>query len=146
MNVSDRYEPHTEQAAGEIIEGEAVIINLATGVYYSLNGVAGEIWRLVTERIDVASMVRGIVASYEIDEVTAGRDVTRVLEQLVAEGLIRPASLDASRGAAAPQTASRAPYVAPDVQIYRDMQDLLALDPPSPGLNGVVWKRSIEPA
>ena len=144
MNLSDRYEPHAEQAAGEIINGEAVVINLATGVYYSLDGVAGEIWRMVTERLDVQSMIDEIVASFEVEAAAAAHDLARVLDQLVEEGLIRQTGAGAAdAGPRSPRP--RAPYVAPAVQIYRDMQDLLALDPPSPGLDGVVWKRTTDP-
>ncbi len=144
MNLSDRYEPHAEQAAGEIINGEAVVINLATGVYYSLDGVAGEIWRMVTERLDVQAMIDEIVASFEVEAAPAAHDLARVLDQLVEEGLIR--RTDAGAADSGPRRSRpRAPYVAPAVQIYRDMQDLLALDPPSPGLDGVVWKRTTDP-
>jgi hypothetical protein len=143
LSSSDRYEPHPERSAGEIIEGEAVVINLATGVYYSFGGVAGTIWRMVTERFDVRAMAAELTASYDVEAADAERDVRRVLDLLVEEGVIRPAAAGAL---AEPRTpAARAPYVSPVVEIYRDMQDLLALDPPSPGLNGVVWKSSTDP-
>jgi hypothetical protein len=32
------------------------------------------------------------------------------------------------------------PYEAPVLNIYRDMGDLLALDPPTPGLYDIAWK------
>jgi hypothetical protein len=141
----DRYEPRAGDIAAEVIEGEAVIINLATGVYYSLDGVAGTIWRLVSDRLDVASIVNRLVASYEVDMADAERDVRNVLRQLLDEGLIEPAGAGAGAGPADPRPpADRAPYVTPAVEVFRDMQDLLALDPPSPGLNGVVWKRPTE--
>ncbi len=145
MTTSECYEPHPEQAAGEIIEGEAVVINLATGVYYSLNGVAGEIWRMVTERLPVTTMVEELTSGYDVDAETAARDVRRVLEELAGEGLVRPAAAGAVRAASA-ATGLRGTYVPPEIEIYRDMQDLLALDPPSPGLTGVVWKKPTEPA
>jgi hypothetical protein len=34
----------------------------------------------------------------------------------------------------------RAPYVPPALHIYRDMGQLLALDPPTPGLMDIDWK------
>ena len=143
MTNSDYYEPDPERAAGEIIDGEAVVINLSTGVYYSLNGVAGDIWRLVTERRAVASMVAELVARYDVAAADAERDLRRVLAQLVDEGLIRRTADGAD--VEAPAAGHRAAYLGPEVEIYRDMQELLALDPPSPGLNGVVWKRPAKP-
>ena len=35
---------------------------------------------------------------------------------------------------------SELPYEAPTLNIYRDMGDLLALDPPMPGLADMAWK------
>ena len=143
MNCADCYEPHPEHAAGEIIDGEAVVINLATGVYYSLNGVAGEIWRMVADRTSTASMVIALVASYDVERAVAERDLQGVLRQLVDEGLVRETIAGAAH-AHLNRPVTRAPYVPPAVEIYRDMQDLLALDPPSPGLNGVIWKRPLD--
>ena len=40
---SDPLEVNLERAAGDVIDGEAIIINLATGVYYSMQGIGGEI-------------------------------------------------------------------------------------------------------
>lgn len=145
MNPSDCHEPYPERVAAEVIEGEAVIINLETGVYYSLDGAAGTLWQMVGERLDVRSMVDALVDAYEVEASDAERDVRRVLEQLVEEGLVRRAAGTTERRAR-PAPPVRAPYVTPEVQAYRDMQDLLALDPPSPGLNGVVWKRTSESA
>ena len=34
----------------------------------------------------------------------------------------------------------KAPYEIPKLNIYRDMGDLLALDPPVPGLGDTPWK------
>jgi len=39
------------------------------------------------------------------------------------------------------QRREKKPYAAPQLQIYRDMQDLLALDPPAPGMNQIAWDR-----
>ncbi len=39
-------------------------------------------------------------------------------------------------------TDPRLPYTAPALEIFRDMQDLLALDPPMPGLSDIPWKKA----
>jgi len=38
----------------------------------------------------------------------------------------------------------KVPYEIPKINIYRDLGDLLALDPPVPGLGDTPWKESDE--
>ncbi len=139
---SDSLEPDPERAVGEVIDGEAIIINLVTGVYYSMQGIGGEIWSMICERRSARSMVEEIVARYDADAEQVQRDLDDVLAQLAAEELVR-ISADASSddgAAAALRSAARQRYKKPSLEIYRDMQELLALDPPAPGMNRIAWK------
>src|SRR5436305_10886164 len=138
LNPSDSFEPDAERAAGDVIDGEAIVINLATGAYYSMQGVGGEIWSMIAARRSALSMIEEIVASYDVDAETAQRDVEGVLEQLLGERLIRavPNGNGAHPVAVA---ATKRPYAAPRLEIYRDMEELLALDPPAPGMNQIAW-------
>lgn len=43
MRINDRRVTH------ELIEGKVIAINLETGCYYSLAGVAADCWRLLDE-------------------------------------------------------------------------------------------------
>lgn len=137
---NDRVEPELDRAAGEVIDGEAIIINLVTGVYYSMQGIGGVIWSMIEERRSVASMLEQIVASYDVDRDTARADLDAVLEQLAADGLVRVAPPDGNHAAPVTPSETKQPYVRPELQVYRDMEDLLALDPPAPGMNQIVWK------
>jgi hypothetical protein len=139
LNPTDHVEPNLDIAAAEVIDGEAIIINLATGVYYSMPGVGGDIWSMIASRQSVASMTDHIAAAYEVDAAEARRDLHALLDELLAESLI----LLTPNGNGAHPPAGAAPkkaYTAPVLQIYRDMEELLALDPPTPGMNEIVWK------
>jgi hypothetical protein len=43
-----------------------------------------------------------------------------------------------------PEQKDKLPYELPKLNIYRDMGDLLALDPPVPGLGDTPWKEPEE--
>jgi hypothetical protein len=137
LNATDSFEVNLDRAAGDVIDGEAIIINLETGVYYSMQGIGGELWAMLGERRSFGAMLETIVASYEVTSDEARRDVETVLGQLLEEGLIQPASSGDAR--ATPADAAKKPYARPELQVYRDMQDLLALDPPAPGMNQIAW-------
>jgi hypothetical protein len=129
LSSPDRYEPDPGRTAADSSRGSVVVVQLAAGVYYTLDGVAAVIWQMVIDGLGVPSMVETLVASYDVDPSQAGRDVRRVLDELEREGVIRAATAEAA--AAQPNApTSRAPYVTPVVGVYRGMQDLLALDPP----------------
>jgi Coenzyme PQQ synthesis protein D (PqqD) len=115
--------PNAEAVVAEVIDGEAVLIDLTTGVYYSLAGVGGSIWSL----IEAGSSVERIV------EAIAGQKLI-----VVAEG--GPAGL---RDPQAPPD-GKLPYDTPELKTYRDMGDLLALDPPLPGIREIPWTAPTE--
>lgn len=143
INPSDCLEVNTDRAAGDVIDGEAIIINLVTGVYYSMQGIGGDIWSMVDARRTVDSMVEEVVAHYDVAPDDARRDLDAVLGQLMDEGLIQLCGNGTGKGThAAVSGAARKPYQRPVLQVYRDMQDLLALDPPAPGMNQIAWNRS----
>lgn len=82
-----------------------------------------------------------VTGRYEVSRNQAEADVQRLAEELLQENLVvisengAPSRVNSH---AAPQ--ERSPYEAPNLNIYRDMGDLLALDPPTPGLGDTPWK------
>ncbi len=135
----DCLEPDLERAAGEVIDGEAIIINLATGVYYSMEGIGGEIWSMIEARHSAGSILEEILASYDVDPDAARRDLEAVLGQMLDDGLIRRIPGTGHNGQAVSRSRETKPYVQPRLQVYRDMEDLLALDPPAPGMKRIAW-------
>lgn len=138
LDSSDSLEVNLDRAAGDVIDGEAIIINLASGVYYSMQGIGGDIWSMLGAHHTVGSMLDRIVAAYDVSPGDARRDLEAVLGQLLDEGLIQRAS-GGNGTHALPVVVEKKPYARPVLQVYRDMQELLALDPPAPGMNQIAW-------
>lgn len=76
------------------IEGEAVLLDLDSGVYFGLNEVGTRIWRLLVDGCDPAVMAERLAADYDASPDVIARDITRVLDELRARGLIVPAPPD----------------------------------------------------
>jgi hypothetical protein len=68
--------------------GEAVILQLNTGVYYGLNEVGASIWKLIQESKTIDEIRNSIVEEYEVSLEECDRDLLALLEQFKAEGLI----------------------------------------------------------
>jgi Coenzyme PQQ synthesis protein D (PqqD) len=130
-----------EEVAAKVIDGEAIIINLANGMYYSMDKVGALIWEMLEGEHSLEEVVTAVAARYDVSREQAQADVERLATELLQENLLLESS-----DAAPPRKTSEAgiqpksPYETPQLNIYRDMGDLLALDPPVPGFQEIAWK------
>jgi len=140
MDSSTRLALRTDNIAATIIDGEAVIINLSTGVYYSLIGAGVEAWRWIEQGHALGAVAEALASRYETSPEQTAADVSRLAEEMLKEELVCIAETTAEAAAIPPATGGKIPYQAPALEAYRDMEDLLALDPPMPGLRDVPWQ------
>ncbi|HVH12083.1 MAG TPA: PqqD family protein [Longimicrobium sp.] len=92
MDAATRVVAARDQVSVEV-DGEAVILNLADGVYYGLDPVGARVWGLMEEPRTVAELRDAVVAEWEVDAPTAEADLLELLADLAARGLVevRPA-------------------------------------------------------
>lgn len=128
--------PNTADVAAKDVDGEAVLINLTNGMYYSMDQVGGYIWSLIESGYDLDAIADMVAKRYEIEKSVANTDIEALVEQLLEENLVLYGEGDTSsgpidvEGAPAPE-----PYAAPQLNKFDDMVDLFALDPPLPELS-----------
>lgn len=124
-----RYRVNSPQVINETIDGEAIMINLATGAYYSLDRVGGDVWTILEQGAAPDDVVTALQAKYDgsTDEMSTG--VRTLLDQLAAEELIVEAD---DAGGAVPSLEAegdKVPFSPPRLDKFTDMQDLILLDP-----------------
>jgi hypothetical protein len=68
---------------------EAVLLNLATGRYFSLDPVGARIWELLEAHGRLAEVLSGILEEFDVDEATARNDLLELAGKLRGEGLVR---------------------------------------------------------
>lgn len=71
------------------LEGEAVLLNLESGVYFGLDPVGTRIWALFPEHQLLSDIVQRIVAEYAVTEDCCAADLLTLVESLSREGLVR---------------------------------------------------------
>lgn len=131
MLSNTSFRVNSPSVIGEVLDGEAIIVNLDSGAYYSLNGAGAEMWSAAQTGATLAQLIELIAARYQgaADEIAAG--VTALVAELMAEGLL--ATSNAAAAAAEPFVAAaagpRPPFVRPILEKFTDMADLLLLDP-----------------
>jgi hypothetical protein len=131
--TSWRFRLGNPQVISETLEGEAVIIDLDTGYYYSLDPVGSWIWQAVNAGQTEMAIVTGAVTAFSgpPDEITA--HTRAFLDKLEQEGLVaREPAEDAGAAPRLPLTtpaAEQSPFTPPCLTRYEDIKELLLLDP-----------------
>jgi hypothetical protein len=70
------------------LEGEAVILGLADGVYYGLDGVGALVWAMLADPCTLAELRDAVAARYEVAPAEAERDLAALVRELLARGLV----------------------------------------------------------
>ncbi|HJU88660.1 MAG TPA: PqqD family protein [Gemmatimonadaceae bacterium] len=85
-----RYSVSPDAAFATLDDG-AVILNLRTKRYYSLNETGAAVWGMLEAGTTTAhSLVARLVELYDVTDAQARREVDRLLGELEAESLITP--------------------------------------------------------
>ncbi len=77
------------------LDGEAVLLNVDSGIYYGLNVLGTRIWQLLVEGLDEEAIHRQLLDEYDVDRTQLQTDVSDFLAALIARGLLHVASENA---------------------------------------------------
>lgn len=110
---------------GEVIDGEAIIMDLRSGAYYSADALGGAIWQAVEDGASHHQILAAAAAHYP-DVRALPDEVEAFLKDILDRDLVRKAALTGAEPAfAAPADA----YQRPVLSVHEDMEDLITLDP-----------------
>ena len=112
--------------AADIFDGEYIIANLDTGLYYSVQGIAVPLLQsLPFDNVD--AVIQSFLAALPEDASAIQSELPAVFQQLRDEGVVLQADATATIASGAVSLPSG--YQTPRFNRYADMQDLLMLDP-----------------
>ena len=126
--MKQSYELNAPTASGEVIDGEAIIMHLRTGHYFSSQGSGALIWSGIEQAASSDMIAQALVDFYHIDPDRAEAAVATFAAELARHDLVRPAN----GGGIVPEPGSlgvSGDFAEPRLEVYADMQDLLLLDP-----------------
>lgn len=134
-----KFAPPSEQIVSKLMDGEAIVINLTSGVYYSMEGTAAKIWRDLCAGVDLVDVTKDAQAAYP-DSTDLAAQFSTFVTQLMAEGLLAEAGADA-RIEVMEDVPWPASYQPPQHESFDDVAAMVALDPPLPELQSYVSDR-----
>lgn len=73
---------------GEIIDGEAVLLHLETGKYFSLNRTGTRMWQLIRESTPEPRIVSMVAEEFSVPEGRVSLDLRVLVSELAARGLV----------------------------------------------------------
>jgi hypothetical protein len=73
------------------LDGETVLLNLDSGVYFGLDAVGTRVWALLLEHGATAPVCAQMEREYEVTRDELERDVQRLVRELCEKGLLLPA-------------------------------------------------------
>jgi Coenzyme PQQ synthesis protein D (PqqD) len=77
-----------EGVAAQVVGGEAVLLDIESGEYFSLNRVGSRIWELCDGTRSAAGIISVICEEFDVDEDVATADTHEVLDEFKKEKLV----------------------------------------------------------
>jgi hypothetical protein len=77
-----------DDVVGEALEGEMVLLNLRTGIYFGLNRTGTRAWELLGSGAELATVCETLLQELDVDAATLGRDLSQLFEQLLEHHLV----------------------------------------------------------
>lgn len=129
MNSSSVYRVNSPAVVGEVIDGEAIIIHLESGTYYSARDTAVRAWELIAQGANIGQIVDRLTQEYDINPLDVSFSLTNFINQLMAHQLIVEVAGATGANLEASAPTMKQSYNEPRLEVFRDMQNLLMLDP-----------------
>ena len=89
MDLTQNYTIDKDKITYRIIDGEAVILNLDNGYYYSLNEVGTRIWESLNKQKALAKILDSLKEEYRLPEKQLESDILGLVKDLQKEELIK---------------------------------------------------------
>jgi hypothetical protein len=138
-----RFVLNSPAVISETIDGEVMVINLASGIYYNLTGTAAAAWPLLAAGFTLDEIAVRLQEACRVDIAVLAGDLAAFVDNLAAEAIVRAAD-DGVLPTPAPPVAA-APYSGLVLNRYDDMRALLVVDPVHE-VGDFGWPHKPEPA
>lgn len=126
--MSAVYAVRSPDVVHETIDGETVIVDMAFGTYYRLEGAAAVAWPSLARGASAADLGALLAGHFDAAETDIAKAVAEFLAALEEYKLIAPAASPASAAPKSPAAPKRA-FPGMAVHRFTDFQELFFIDP-----------------
>jgi hypothetical protein len=127
------YRSNGPRFVDETIDGEALVMDMVKGSYYSCVGASAFAWNALARGMTADDLTAMLVARYGISDADAARDVDGFVTTLLTEEMLVPDDHDQANDAPTRTTLDalvpQPEYRALALERFNDLADLILLDP-----------------
>jgi len=87
LTLNSQVKIHKEVLFQEL-QGESVLLNLTTGVYFGLDSISTRIWQLMQQYEAVPRFMEIMLQEYDVTEEKLGADLLNLVGQMEMQGLL----------------------------------------------------------
>ncbi len=122
---------NTPAVVSEIIDGEAIIMHVNSGHYFSAPATGSLVWSWIEQGADTRSIVQRLAARFSAPQATLTEALGTFVSDLLSHDLIVPIEAPPVAPLVDDEVAlpNRTAFVPPVLEVHTDMQDMLLLDP-----------------
>jgi hypothetical protein len=114
----------------ERYDDEIIAINLNTGIYYTLNTTAADIFDLLAAGCPATDLITILQPKYSDDLRQFESDLAHFVSELKRAALIEPSPANRERpGVQTPENGPKVFFEVPVLKVHEDLQELFLLDP-----------------
>ena len=124
-----RYNIFDNNIISDVFGEEVVLVNLQSGVYYSLKYSAAQIWIRLINQYSPTEVFADLIQIYQVDENDLISDINLFITQLLEDKIIKIASETEKKSIEFNSKGILVTYTSPVVEAFSDMQEILLLDP-----------------
>lgn len=88
-DVSKTYPVKSKHVTWKVLDDESVLLNLDTGVYFTLNAPGTEVWLRIDGETSLAMLANSLCDRFEVTLEQAQRDLIELTQTFLDEGLVR---------------------------------------------------------
>jgi len=88
LSLSLQVKP-SEDVVWRNLQGESVLLDLKSGVYFGLDAVGTRIWTLLQDHRDLQAVLQELLSEYEVSEETCAHDLMDLVSAMAEKGLVQ---------------------------------------------------------
>lgn len=78
----------SENVVWRDLQGEGVLLDLKSGVYFGLDSVGTRIWTLLQDHGELETVLQQLLAEYDVNQETCARDLLELVGSMMEKGLV----------------------------------------------------------
>jgi hypothetical protein len=129
MDTASQFKVAGEHIVHSVIDDEVILVNLRSGIYYSLQHTGAVAWQMLIHGMTLSGVTEVLATHYGQPGAALAPGVNAFVQRLLEEELLEVAQEPQVENDLDSLTLLTNDYAPPVLEVYADMQDLLLVDP-----------------